>query len=60
MHNLSTVIHFEVTRTLKKKSFWIMALGFPLLIGAIFVIIFLSNQSTSDAIGQLKTPIIFD
>jgi ABC-2 type transport system permease protein len=55
MHNLSTVIHFEVTRTLKKKSFWIMALGFPVLIMAIFVIIFLSNQSTSDAIGQLKT-----
>ncbi len=54
VHNLSTVIHFEVTRTLKKKSFWIMALGFPVLIVAIFVIIFLSNQSTKDAIGQLK------
>lgn len=53
MHNLSTVIRFEIIRTLKKKSFWFMALGFPLMIGAIFGIIFLSNKSTSDAADKL-------
>ena len=53
MHNLSTVIRFEIIRTLKKKSFWLMALGFPLMIGAIFGIIFLSNKSTSDAADKL-------
>ena len=40
MHNLSTVIKFEIMRTLKKKSFWFMAFGFPILIGAIFGIIY--------------------
>jgi len=53
MHNLSTVIKFEIVRTLKKKSFWLMALGFPLMIGAIFGIIFLSNKATNDAAEQL-------
>lgn len=54
MHNLSTVIRFEIVRTLKKKSFWAMALGFPLMFGMIFGIIFLSSQSTSDAAAQLE------
>jgi ABC-2 type transport system permease protein len=36
MYNFGTVFRFEVTRTLKKKSFWIMALAFPVIIGAIF------------------------
>lgn len=55
MHNLSTVMRFEITRTLKKKSFWIMALGFPVLMVAIFAIIYFSNQSTSDASKQLQS-----
>ena len=54
MHNLSTVIKFEIMRTLKKKSFWFMAFGFPILIGAIFGIIYLSNKSTSDAAEKLE------
>lgn len=54
MHNLGTVIKFEITRTLKKKSFWLMALGFPAMMGVIFGIIFLSNQSTDAAVEQLK------
>ncbi len=53
MHNLSTVIRFEIIRTLKKKSFWFMAFGFPVLIGAIFGIIYLSNKSTNDAAEKL-------
>lgn len=49
MHNLGTVFRFEIIRTLKKKSFWIMALSFPLIISAIFGIIFFSNQATQEA-----------
>ena len=54
MHNLSTVLRFEIIRTLKKKSFWAIALGFPLMFAVIFGIIFLSNQSTSDAADKLE------
>lgn len=53
MHNLSTVIRFEIVRTLKKKSFWFMALGFPLMIAAIFGVIYASNQSTMEAASKL-------
>lgn len=54
MHNLSTVIRFEVIRSLKKKSFWIMALGFPLIIAAIFGVVIASNQSTDEAAKKLE------
>jgi ABC-2 type transport system permease protein len=54
MHNLGTVLRFEITRTLKKKSFWVMAFGFPLMMAVIFGIIFLSNQSTDAAVEKLK------
>lgn len=49
MHNLGTVFRFEVVRTLKKKSFWIMSLAFPIIIAAVFAIIFFSNQATKKA-----------
>ena len=49
MHNLSTVIRFEVVRTLKKKSFWIMSLMFPASIAAVFGLIYFSNQASSQA-----------
>jgi ATP-dependent Na+ efflux pump len=54
MHNLSTVITFEVIRVLKKKSFWVMVFGFPIMIGAVFGIVFLSNKATQDAADKLK------
>lgn len=54
MHNLGTVIRFEVVRTLKKKTFWFMALGFPLMMGVIFGIIFMSNKSTDEAVKELE------
>ena len=54
MHNLTTVFRFEVMRTLKKKSFWIMALAFPLLIGAIIAIVFFSNKTTQKAVSETK------
>lgn len=49
MHNLGTVFRFEVIRTLKKRSFWIMSLAFPVIIAAVFAIIFFSNRATSEA-----------
>ncbi len=49
MYNLGTVFQFEVIRSLKKKSFWIMALALPMIISLIFGIIFLSNQATEKA-----------
>lgn len=49
MHNLGTVFRFEIVRTLKKKSFWIMSLAFPIIIAAVFAIIFFSNKATSEA-----------
>lgn len=55
MHNLSTVWKFEVTRTLKKKSFWIMALAFPLVISAVFAIIYFSNKATDDLSKQTQS-----
>lgn len=54
MHNLSTVIRFEIMRTLKKKSFWIMALGFPVMMAAVFGIIFASNNATEQAAKDLS------
>ncbi len=49
MHNLSTVISFEILRTIKKKSFWIMALSFPVIISGIFAVVFFSNKATDEA-----------
>ncbi len=49
MHNLGTVFQFEVLRTLKKKSFWITALMFPVMIGVVVGIIFFAGQATDKA-----------
>lgn len=50
MHNLATVFKFEVIRTVKKKTFWIMSLLFPVLIVAVGGVVYFSNQATSDAV----------
>lgn len=54
MHNLGTVYRFELIRTLKKKSFWITALSFPIILAVVVMIIFFSNRATSDVSEQLK------
>ncbi|MFZ1361243.1 MAG: ABC transporter permease [Candidatus Saccharimonadales bacterium] len=54
MHNLGTVFQFEVTRTLKKRSFWIGALSFPVIIAAVFAIIFFSNKTTDEAAKDIQ------
>lgn len=47
MHNLGTVVRFEIVRTLKKRSFWIAALAVPAIVAAIGAIIYFSNKTTS-------------
>lgn len=54
MHNLGTVVRFEVMRMLKKPSFWLMALGFPVLMAGVFTIVFWSNHATMEAAERLK------
>lgn len=54
MHNLTTVISFEVIRTLRKRTFWITAFSFPVVITAVFAIIFFSNQATEQATLDTK------
>lgn len=54
MHNLGTVFRFEVKRTLKKKSFWITALSFPVIIIVVFGIIFFSNQASTQAAEETR------
>lgn len=54
MHNLSTVFNFELSRTLKKRSFWVTALAFPLIIAVVFGIIYFSNKATDKAATDTK------
>lgn len=54
MHNISTVIKFEIMRTLRKKMFWVVALGMPVMAGVIVGIIFFSNKTTEDAVTNLE------
>lgn len=54
MYNLKTVFSFEFIRTVKKKTFWIMTLSFPIIIGMVFAIVYFSNQETSKAVEETK------
>lgn len=49
MHNLGTVIAFEFVRTIKKKSFWLGTLAFPVMMAAIVAISYFSGQTASQA-----------
>ena len=49
MHNFGTVFRFETIRTLKKKSFWLLSLLFPLMIGVIMGIIYFSGKASDRA-----------
>lgn len=55
MFNIGTVYRFEVIRTLKKRSFWLTALAFPLLMALVGTIVFFSNRTTADIADKLKT-----
>jgi ABC-2 type transport system permease protein len=52
-HNFKTVYKFEVVRTLKKKSFWLMVLAFPVLIAAIFGLVYWAGTQSDVASENL-------
>jgi len=59
-HNLGTVVHFEFTRTIKKRRFWIATLAIPILLAIVFGLVFASNSSTkSQADAQKHDKISF-
>jgi len=54
MYNLSTVIKFEIMRTIKRKSFWIVVASFPIILALVATVIFFSNKSTGQAIQDVQ------
>ncbi|GAA2096665.1 ABC transporter permease [Microlunatus panaciterrae] len=46
-HNLGVVIGFEFTRTVKKRRFWATTLAIPAVLAVVFLLIFVSNSTTS-------------
>lgn len=54
MYNLGTVFRFELFRALKKKSFWILALTFPVIIALVFAVVFFSNKATDKAADEAR------
>jgi ABC-2 type transport system permease protein len=54
-HNLSTVVSFEVTRTLTKRRFWIATLIVPVIIGIVIGLVTLSNSSTDASVSSQKS-----
>ena len=47
-NSTKTVAKFEITRQLKKPSFWISLLLMPVLLGGIFLISFFANSESED------------
>ncbi|GAB2827930.1 hypothetical protein GCM10027022_18770 [Alpinimonas psychrophila] len=59
-HNLSTVVSFEVARTLGRKRFWLITLFVPVAIAIVIALIVLSNSSAgSSAAAQSDTELSF-
>jgi ABC-2 type transport system permease protein len=54
-HNLRTVVDFEVTRTMKKRGFWIATLAIPVVMAIVFALVYLSNSSTAASEDAQKT-----
>lgn len=54
MHNFSTVLQFELIRTLKKPSFWLSILAIPALTGVIFAIVFFANSTSIDREEEVR------
>ena len=52
--NLGTVVSFEVSRTLKKKKFWLGTLAVPFAIALIFGLSIISNTTTANKVDTQK------
>jgi ABC-2 type transport system permease protein len=46
-HNLGTVVSFEVTRTLRKRWFWILTLLVPVAMATVIALIVTANSTTA-------------
>ena len=53
-HNLGTVVAFEVTRTLKKKQFWLSTLLVPVVLGIVIVLVVIANTTTASKMDAQK------
>jgi ABC-2 type transport system permease protein len=53
-HNLSTVVSFEVVRTLTKRRFWISTLIVPIIGAIVIALVVLSNTSTDNSVTAQK------
>lgn len=47
LHNIGTVISFEVRRTLTKPTFWLTSLSVPVLMAVVFALMWFSNASAA-------------
>jgi ABC-2 type transport system permease protein len=54
-HNLGAVFHFELTRTISKKRFWLTTLAVPLIMAVVFALIYVSNTATASASDAQET-----
>jgi ABC-2 type transport system permease protein len=48
-HNLGTVVGFEFLRVVTKRRFWVAALAIPVVLAAVFSLVFISSSSTDNA-----------
>jgi ABC-2 type transport system permease protein len=53
-HNLGTVIRFEFLRTVTKRRFWVATLFVPVMLVVVFLLVFVSNSSTSKSADEQK------
>jgi ABC-2 type transport system permease protein len=53
-HNLRTVISFEVTRTLKKRRFWIATLIVPVALAIVALLVGSSSAATDTSVNAQK------
>jgi len=53
-HNLGTVVSFEFLRTITKGRFWIATLFVPVILIIVFLLVFVSNSSTSESAAAQK------
>lgn len=62
LHNVGTVIGFDVRRTLMRPSFWLTSLSVPALVLVIFALMWFSNNSAAASMhaqSQQRTPFTY-
>lgn len=57
MSKLRAVIRHEYTTIVKQPSFWIMMLALPIIMGVVFLMVFLSGKASTDRLDSLTSDI---